>query len=143
MKRFLLLFSLLFSSTTFAAQEIYTGLFNNDAVSGYDAVSFWEGGPIEGKSEFETEYRGADWKFASQANLNKFLADPEKYAPQYGGHCAWAIAANDGLAPGDPSYWKIVDNKLYLNYDKKVSETWHTDIPGFIVRGDENWEKRK
>lgn len=141
MSRVLLLLTLLFSPLTFAA-DIYTGLLGNKAVSGYDTVSFFDGEPVKGKSEFKTEYQGADWLFTSQENLDKFLADPEKYAPQYGGHCAWAIAEKDDLAPGDPEYWAIVDNKLYLNYNGSVQKNWEKDIPGFINLGDKNWAKR-
>ncbi|WP_407334342.1 YHS domain-containing (seleno)protein [Enterovibrio sp. 27052020O] len=143
MKSLLLsLFMLVFSTNVFAAKEIYTGFFNNDAVSGYDTVSFFDGKPLEGKGEFKTEYEGATWKFVNQANLDKFLANPEQYAPQYGGHCAWAIAENDGLAPGDPTIWKIVNDKLYLNYSAKTFALWEQDIEGFIQRGDKNWAKR-
>lgn len=141
MSRVLLLLTLLFSPLTFAA-DIYTGLFGNKAVSGYDTVSFFDGKPVKGKSAFQTKYQGADWLFTSQKNLDKFLADPEKYAPQYGGHCAWAIAEKDDLAPGDPEFWAIVDDKLYLNYNGSVQKTWEQDIPGFINLGDKNWAKR-
>lgn len=142
MARLLVLLSLFFSSVAFSADEIYTGFFSNKAVSGYDTVSFFEGTPAKGSSSFKTEYKGADWLFISQANLDKFLADPEKYAPQYGGYCAWAIAEKDDLAPGDPEFWTIVDNKLYLNYDNSVQKKWEKDIPGFIETGDKNWAKR-
>ncbi|MDD1795436.1 YHS domain-containing protein [Enterovibrio sp. ZSDZ42] len=143
MKSFLLsMFALIFSTNVFAAKEIYTGFFGNDAVSGYDTVSFFDGTPTEGSSTFKTEHDGVTWKFANQANLDKFLANPAQYAPQYGGHCSWAIAANDALAPGDPMLWKVVDNKLYLNYNEETFETWNQDIEGFIETGDKNWAKR-
>ncbi|MEZ8141920.1 YHS domain protein [Enterovibrio norvegicus FF-33] len=142
MSRILLLISLFFSAATFAAEDVYTGFFSNKAVSGYDTVSYFEGGPVQGKSDFKTEYQGAEWLFSSQANLDKFLANPEQYAPQYGGYCAWAIAEKDDLAPGDPAYWKIVDGKLYLNYDKSIQGKWEKDVPGFISQGDLNWVKR-
>ncbi|MGF1769929.1 YHS domain-containing protein [Enterovibrio makurazakiensis] len=142
MSRILLLISLLFSAATFAADEVYTGFFSSKALSGYDTVSYFEGGPVKGSSKFKTDYKGAEWLFSSQANLDKFLADPEQYAPQYGGYCAWAIAEKDDLAPGDPAYWNIVDGKLYLNYDKSIKNKWEKDIPGFIVQGDLNWAKR-
>ncbi|MCC4798331.1 YHS domain protein [Enterovibrio norvegicus] len=142
MSRLLLLISLFFSSFAIASDDIYTGFFSNKAVSGYDTVSFHDGNPVEGKSSFKTEYKGADWLFSSQANLDKFLADPDKYAPQYGGYCAWAIAEKDDLAPGDPDHWKVVDGKLYLNYDNDIQNKWNADIPGFIELGDDNWAKR-
>lgn len=109
------------------------------AVGGYDAVAYFtEGQPIEGSDEFTTEYKNAKWRFASQANLDAFLANPEAYAPQYGGYCAWAVA-NGQTASGDPQLWKIVDDKLYLNYNEKVKADWEKDIPGFIAKADDNW----
>ena len=69
-----------------------------------------------------------------------FAADPEKYAPQYGGYCAWAVSQGY-TASTDPEAWKIVDGKLYLNYSKSVQQTWEQDIPGNIAAGDGNWPK--
>ncbi len=107
-----------------AADPVYTGTFNNKAVGGYDTVAYHtQGKAVKGDKDFKTEYKGADWYFASQENLDLFLEDPEKYAPQYGGYCAWA-AAHDTLAKGDPNQWHIVDGKLYLNYDKKINDQW-------------------
>jgi YHS domain-containing protein len=123
-----------------AGDAVYTGLFNNKAVGGYDPVGYFtDGKPVQGKKEFQFEYQGADWYFSSAENLKLFQQDPEKYAPQYGGFCAWAVAAKHDRAPGDPKYWKIVDNKLYLNYDKSVQEKWQQDIPGFIKEADQYW----
>ncbi len=111
------------------------------ALSGYDAVSYFEGegGPVEGSEDFTVSYQGYDYRFASQENAEAFVADPAKYAPQYGGYCAWAIGANDALAPGNPEVYKIVDGKLYLNFSEDVSALWHEDIPGFIENGDVNY----
>ncbi len=111
------------------------------ALSGYDAVSYFnaEGGPVEGTEEFTVNYQGYDYRFSSEENAKTFSADPAKYAPQYGGYCAWAIGANDALAPGDPNVYKIVDGKLYLNFSEGVAERWNKDIPGFIEKGDVNY----
>ena len=68
-----------------------------------------------------------------------FVAEPAKYAPAYGGYCAWAIGANDALAPGDPNVYKIVDDKLYLNFNEDVATKWNADIPGFIASADANY----
>lgn len=126
--------------SAYAGDPVYTGFFNNKAVSGYDPVAYFtEGKPIKGKSEFEYDYKGADWYFSTQENLELFKANPEKYAPQYGGFCAWAVAAKHDRAPGDPEYWRIVDGKLYLNYDKSVQEKWEQDVPGFIAEADRYW----
>ncbi|MEM1150983.1 MAG: YHS domain-containing (seleno)protein [Pseudomonadota bacterium] len=118
---------------------VYTGLFNNTAVEGHDPVAYFtEGRPVKGERAFSTEYNGAEFRFASQANLDTFLADPVKYAPQYGGYCAWAVSQGY-TAKGDADHWKIVDGKLYLNFNASVQETWEGDIPGFITLADGNW----
>ncbi|MEM9122316.1 MAG: YHS domain-containing (seleno)protein, partial [Pseudomonadota bacterium] len=100
---------------------------------------FTEGKPVKGSDAFTTEYKGVTWRFSSAENLEKFTADPEAFRPQYGGYCAWAVGAKNSLFKGDPNYWKIVDGKLYLNFNEGVQETWEEDIPGFIVKADANW----
>ena len=98
-----------------------------------------EGVPVEGSEEYTVRYEGYDYRFASEENANTFIEDPAKYAPAYGGYCAWAIGANDALAPGDPQVYKIVDGKLYLNFNESVAERWNADIPGFIASADVNY----
>jgi len=111
------------------------------AIGGYDAVAYFtDGKPVEGTSEFVTEWKGATWRFASAAHRDAFVAAPEKYAPQYGGYCAWAVA-HDKTAGIDPEAWKIVDGKLYLNYSKSIQKQWEEDVPGYIKRGDANWPR--
>lgn len=122
-----------------AAPEIYTPE-NGLALGGYDPVAYFVAGrPVLGQARFETGWRGARWRFASQANLDRFLAAPEAYAPQYGGYCAWALGARDALAPGDGRHWRIVDGKLYVNYDGAVAKMWAKDIPGFIAAANPRW----
>jgi hypothetical protein len=82
----------------------------------------------------------AAWRFSSAENLNAFKAEPAKYAPQYGGYCAFGTSQGH-LVPGDPRAWKIVDKKLYLNYNKDVMTFWLQDVPGNIQKADENWPK--
>ncbi|MEM9494578.1 MAG: YHS domain-containing (seleno)protein [Pseudomonadota bacterium] len=123
----------------FAADPVYTGRFSNVAVDGYDVVSYFsEGEPVKGDAEFETTYNGAEWRFTSAANRDAFIADPESYAPQYGGYCAWAVSQGY-TAKGSPQHWRVVDDKLYLNYNAKVQRDWLADIPGFIALADANW----
>jgi YHS domain-containing protein len=123
--------------------EIYTGFMSNAAIGGYDAVAYVTiGKPVEGLSSIATQWKGATWRFASEANRTAFLADPERYAPQYGGHCSWA-AAQGYPAKGDPQNWKLVNGKLYLNYDASVQAKWEKDIPGFIVSADAKWPSVK
>ncbi len=107
-----------------AENQISTGIFSNKAVSGYDTVSYFtQGKAVKGSSEHITQWKGADWLFSSAANLEKFKSNPEKYAPQYGGYCAWAVA-HDTLASSDPEQWHIENGKLYLNYDKSIKSKW-------------------
>jgi YHS domain-containing protein len=111
------------------------------AVSGFDVVSYFtgDGVPVEGSEEFTVRYQGYDYRFASEDNAKAFIEDPAKYAPAYGGYCAWAIGANDALAPGDPNVYKIVDGTLYLNFSEDVATRWNKDIPGFIAKADVNY----
>ena len=123
-----------------AANSIYTGWFSNKAVSGYDTVAYFtEQQAVKGLPRFKYEYQGVEWYFSKAEHLSLFKDAPEKYMPQYGGFCAWAVAAKKQRAPGDPNYWTIVDGKLYLNYDSKVQKQWLEDVPGFIKKGDEFW----
>lgn len=132
-------FGFAFDTAQARSSDVYTSLFSRLAVGGYDAVAYFkEGKPVLGKAEFATEYKGATWQFASKENLEAFKTAPANYAPQYGGYCAWAIAHNY-TASGDPQVWKIVNGKLYLNYDRDVQAKWETDIPGFIASGNRNW----
>lgn len=125
-----------------AANPIYTEeLGETLAVRGYDVVSYFvgDGTPVEGDAAFTVRYNGYDYRFANQENADAFVAEPAKYAPAYGGYCAWAIGANDRLAPGDPEVFEIVDGKLYLNFSEDVQTRWEKDIPGFIEAGDVNY----
>jgi YHS domain-containing protein len=122
-----------------AKPEFYTDPFSNLAVQGYDTVAYFTvGKPVKGSESFTTTYKGAQFNFASAENLAKFKANPTAYAPQYGGYCAWAIAQGKTVK-GDARIWKIVNGRLYLNYDANVQKKWEKDIPGFIAKADANW----
>ena len=111
----------------------------NVAIEGTDPVAYFtEGAPVAGSEEFAHEWNGAQWHFSSAENRDLFAAEPEKYAPQYGGHCAWA-AAQGYVADMDPTAWSIVDDRLYLNYDARIQARWERDIPGFIATADRVW----
>ena len=134
---------LLSLSATAAADKdpVYTSLFSNTALKGYDAVAYFtESAPVKGDDDFAYEWNGAKWLFSSAENRDAFVADPERYAPQYGGYCAWAVSQGY-TASGDPKVWAIVDGKLYVNYDKKIGERWQQDTAGFIEAADENWPR--
>jgi len=122
-----------------AEPAIYTSAFDDIAVQGYDPVAYFtEGKPVKGTKGFATTWNGAEFRFASAANRDAFKANPEKYAPQYGGYCAWAVSQGY-TAKGDAKHWKIVDGKLYLNYNTSVQKKWEGDIPGFISAANTNW----
>jgi YHS domain-containing protein len=121
-----------------ALDPIYTN-WRGLAVSGYDPVAYFSvGKPVAGSPEYSTEWRGVTWRFSNAENLAKFKANPELYAPQYGGYCAWAVS-NGKTASADPEAWKIVNGKLYLNYSHEVQAQWQQDVPGNIQKADRNW----
>jgi YHS domain-containing protein len=129
----------LFTSSASAESEIYTKYFSDLAVSGYDTVAYFtEGKPVKGDSDYSFEYKEATWQFSSQENLALFKTNPEKYAPQYGGYCAWA-AADGRTASGDPLQWTIIDAKLYLNYNAAVQQEWLKETAKFIMEADSKW----
>ncbi len=126
-------------STAMAEGRIYTSLFSNAAVGGYDPVAYFtQGRPVRGKNAHRAEYQGAIWYFASDEHRRMFQVDPEKYAPQYGGYCAWAVA-HGGTASGDPLQWSIYQDKLYLNYDADIQKDWARDKAHWIEEADKNW----
>jgi len=128
-----------FASELEAGSRIYTGFFSSKAVGGYDTVAYFEvKKPVKGLSEWNTEYQGAEWYFSSRENLEKFKRNPEKYAPQYGGYCAWAVANGD-TAKGDPLHWTIHAGKLYLNYNESIQNQWLEKMDEFIAKADNNW----
>ena len=109
------------------------------AVQGYDVVAYFsDNAAVKGSAEFTAEHDGATWRFASAANRDAFLANPARYAPKYGGYCAYAVA-NGYTAKIDPQAFSVVDGALYLNFSKGVRSRWERDIPGNIARGDANW----
>lgn len=112
---------------------------NGVAIRGTDPVAYFtQGAPQRGRSEFTHTWRGATWKFASAENRDRFIEEPERYAPQYGGFCAWAVSQGY-TASTVPEAWKIVDGRLYLNYSKRVQRTWEQNIPGNIAKANSNW----
>ena len=109
------------------------------AIRGYDPVAYFtDGRPVKGSREFEHVWMGAEWHFSSAGHRDLFIRDPEKYAPKYGGYCAYAVSRGS-TADIDPEAWSIVDGKLYLNLSRKIRDRWNKDIPGNIRKADENW----
>jgi YHS domain-containing protein len=109
------------------------------AARGYDVTAYFlRGRPVRGSEAHQLRYKGATWLFASTDSLAKFKADPAAFAPQFGGYCAWAVSQGY-IAPGDPEQWKIVDGKLYLNFNARAKELWEADQAAAIQRGHANW----
>jgi YHS domain-containing protein len=118
------------------------------AISGFDVVSYFDlpqsavgtpqQSPLAGKASITADYNGATFAFASEANRDRFLADPAMFAPQYDGHCAFGVAKG-GKVPGNPTLWRIVDGKLYLNITQNVVGFWEADIPGNLTTSEAYW----
>jgi YHS domain-containing protein len=109
------------------------------ALRGFDAVAYFAvQNAVEGNPKYEFAWNGARWLFSSEENMKKFQAEPEKYAPQFGGYCAYAVSQGY-TADGDPNVWKIVDGKLYLNYNEKARDLWEKDLFSLIESGTKNW----
>jgi YHS domain-containing protein len=117
--------------------EVFTT--SNGAIRGYDAVAYFtQGRAVKGDTQFKYQWKQADWFFSSRQNLDSFRANPERYAPQYGGYCAFGMA--DGhKAPTDPEAFSIMNDKLYFNYNKNVQVLWTKKTAEYIQTADKNW----
>ncbi len=129
-------------ATGLAASAALGGEINDvdgPAIKGYDPVAYFTATrPVEGSAQFTSVYKGATFRFASAANRDAFAAAPERYAPQYGGFCAYG-AAGGYKAVIDPAAYSIVDGKLYLNYNKRIQTSWNQDQSGYIAKADRQW----
>ena len=125
----------------FAGTEVYSK--NGMAIEGYDPVAYFtQSKAVRGKSEFSSSYLGATFLFSSKDNKNLFESNPKKYAPEFGGHCAWA-ASQGYIAKSDPRAWTVHGGKLYLNYNKSIRKKWLRNIDSNIAKGDANWPSLK
>ena len=132
---------LLFLTATAFAQQSPVFAPDNQAIRGYDPVAYFtDNKPVKGLPNLTYTWQGVAWSFANQANLDAFKAAPEKYAPQYGGYCAYGASENH-KSPTDPDAFTIVDDKLYLNYTPKVKTKWGQDRDNRIKAADANWPK--
>ena len=113
------------------------------ALKGYDAVAYFTvNNAVKGDPRFEYVWNGAKWYFSTEENMMKFRERPEEFAPQFGGYCSYAVSEGY-TADGDPEAWKVVDRKLYLNYNRKVRETWEQNQTERIEKGKKNWSDFK
>ncbi|WP_374438952.1 YHS domain-containing (seleno)protein [Inhella sp.] len=134
-------------STAFAYDTNSTAALNVDAkgvaVQGYDVVAYQTAGaPTQGNADFMAKHEGATYLFSSAANRDLFKANPAKYVPAFGGFCAMGVALEKKL-DGDPTAWRVVDGKLYLNVNKDVQKKWLEDVPGNIKNAQMTWPKIK
>jgi hypothetical protein len=137
------LFALVTAASVLAASAASAGRINEtwlgNAIEGYDPVAYHtESRPVEGSEDFEFDWMDSTWRFSSAENRDLFAAMPEKYAPAYGGFCAYGVSL--GAKPSiDPEAWRIVDGQLYLNLNKDIQARWEKDIPGYIAKADKIW----
>ncbi len=132
----------LVGSNSFAASDENIPVFTESgvAIRGTDPVAYFtQAKPVQGSAEFAAEFQGVTWHFSSDENRETFLANPEKYAPAYGGYCAYALSLGTYKVETDPEAWSIVEGRLYLNKTPVVRSIWETDIPGNIEKSEGNW----
>ena len=119
------------------AGELYER--NGAAVRGHDPVAYFkEGKAVKGSAEHRAEHKGSVFHFASKANRDAFAGEPDRYAPQYGGYCAFGMSAGYKAAI-DPAAFTVREGKLYLNYNRDVQKQWSADVPGHVAKADRNW----
>lgn len=124
-------------STAHAADEVFAT--DAGAIRGYDPVAYHtESKPVPGSPDITHVWSGATWRFASDANRKLFVADPERYAPRYGGFCAYGTSRGYKVST-QPEAFAIVDGKLYLNYSKAVQTTWNQNRPHYIDTANHEW----
>jgi YHS domain-containing protein len=133
----------LFIAENNLAQELSGKSFTtkNGAIDGYDPVAYFtDSKPVKGNKQFALKWNDAIWYFATKEHEDLFKAEPSKYAPQFGGFCAYGVSRGYKVKI-DPQAWDILEGKLYLNYDLDVQKTWRKDRPGYIQKANTNWAK--
>jgi YHS domain-containing protein len=135
-------FAATFIATALLSANVSAGEFfekNGAALGGYDAVAYFKDGkPAKGSAEHTFEHKGSTFYFSSKANRDAFAAEPDKYAAQYGGFCAFGMSGGYKAAAA-PDAFTIVNGKLYLNYNRDVQKKWSADVAGFVAKADKNW----
>ena len=121
------------------AGEINTGYFGNVAIKGYDTVAYFtQGKAVKGSETHSLKWLGAVWHFSSAEHRDLFKSSPVRYAPQYGGYCADGVAYGQSTANIDPQAWRIINDKLYLNYNEGAAVELE-EIPGQLEKAEHNW----
>ncbi|WP_163932817.1 YHS domain-containing (seleno)protein [Paraferrimonas sp. SM1919] len=141
-KLFAVIMLLLIASCTSLGQYNLNTNKQDLVIEGYDVVNYFtEGSAAKGSAQFSYNYQGSVWHFKNQQHLDAFKNTPEKYIPQYGGYCAYAMSANR-VVDIDPQAWSIHEDKLYLNYSKSVRWWWLKDKQDFIISADKYWQQK-
>jgi YHS domain-containing protein len=119
---------------------VYNTTYAGLGIKGYDPVAYFtDHKAMAGSDNFTYDWKGVTWRFASAEHRDAFKANPEKYAPQYGGFCSWGVAQGKLFDVDPVNAWRIVDSKLYMNFNADIEKKWEADIPGFIQKAEKNW----
>ncbi|MFT3908160.1 MAG: YHS domain-containing (seleno)protein [Ferruginibacter sp.] len=142
-KNILMLAFMLLTTFTLFAQKSQVFVKSGVAINGYDPVAYFKKNkPVKGDEQFSFKWNEANWLFSSQENLDSFKMNPLKFAPQYGGYCAYGMSEGH-KASTEPGAWTIVNEKLYLNYNSKVKTYWNKDQAKRIEDADKKWPELK
>jgi len=123
------------------AGEVNTGYFGDVAIKGYDPVAYFTmSKAVRGSEDFSHRWLGATWRFSSAEHMKSFQARPAKFSPQYGGYCSDGVAYGQSTANIDPEAWRIIEGKLYLNYDQGSAQELE-ELEGQLDKAEANWPK--
>jgi YHS domain-containing protein len=118
----------------------YNTLYAGLGAKGYDVVAYFtDGKPVQGSDRHTAEYGGVKWQFVSKEHRDLFAANPQQYAPQYGGFCSWGVSQGKLFDIDPVNGWKIVDGKLYLNFNADINGTFAKDTEGYIAKANRHW----
>lgn len=141
MKILIVIFLSIISLTAFGQDSSYFTT-KEGAIKGYDPVAYFtKGQAVQGQKNISHQWQDVIWHFENEENKKLFVANPEKYAPQYGGYCAYGWAKGYAVKI-EPDAWAVVGGKLYLNYSKGIQKDWDKDRPGYIIAADKNYAQK-
>jgi hypothetical protein len=142
-KQFALFLFLSLAVLTVQAQQSEVFAPGGKAIKGFDPVAFFtDAKPVMGADSLAYKWKEANWLFSTKEHLDAFKANPEKYAPQYGGYCAYG-SSQGHKAPTQTDTWTIVGDKLYFNYNQKVKDMWTKNQDTLIRKADLLWPEFK
>jgi YHS domain-containing protein len=128
------------ASATKTASGEYNTMHAGLGAKGYDVVTYFtQARPVTGSDKLTADYGGATWQFSSAENLTLFRANPARYAPQFGGYCAWGASVGKLFDVDPVNGWKIIEGKLYLNFNADINATFAKDAQNFISKANQNW----